>query len=90
MKADYQILIVDDDESIRRMLAAVLAREGFQTVTAAAPPARGPALLRELLMALLPAGADMAVHWCDPRLQSGQVATPGAADGSSPSRSIEI
>jgi two-component system response regulator AtoC len=34
MKADYQILIVDDDESIRRMLAAVLAREGFQTVTA--------------------------------------------------------
>lgn len=35
MKADYQILIVDDDESIRRMLAAVLAREGFQTVTAA-------------------------------------------------------
>ena len=54
--------------------------ENFQTVTAAAPPARGPALLRELLMALLPAGADMAVHWCDPRLQSGQVATPGAAD----------
>ena len=35
MKADYHILIVDDDESIRRMLAAVLAREGFQTVTAA-------------------------------------------------------
>ena len=35
MKADYQILIVDDDESIRRMLAAVLGREGFQTVTAA-------------------------------------------------------
>ena len=35
MKADYQILIVDDDESIRRMLAAVLAREGFQTATAA-------------------------------------------------------
>lgn len=34
MKADYQILIVDDDESIRRMLAAVLGREGFQTVTA--------------------------------------------------------
>jgi two-component system response regulator AtoC len=34
MKADYQILIVDDDESIRRMLSAVLAREGFQTVTA--------------------------------------------------------
>ena len=34
MKADYQILIVDDDESIRRMLAAVLAREGYQTVTA--------------------------------------------------------
>ncbi len=34
MKADYQILIVDDDESIRRMLAAVLEREGFQTVTA--------------------------------------------------------
>ncbi|WP_319243636.1 sigma 54-interacting transcriptional regulator [uncultured Propionivibrio sp.] len=34
MKADYQILIVDDDESIRRMLAAVLAREGFQTATA--------------------------------------------------------
>ena len=34
MKADYQILIVDDDESIRRMLAAVLAREGFQTVVA--------------------------------------------------------
>ncbi len=35
MKADYQILIVDDDESIRRMLAAVLAREGFQTAMAA-------------------------------------------------------
>ena len=35
MKTEYQILIVDDDESIRRMLAAVLAREGFQTVTAA-------------------------------------------------------
>src|SRR6266568_2051230 len=34
MKADYQILIVDDDESIRTLLAAVLAREGFQTVTA--------------------------------------------------------
>jgi two-component system response regulator AtoC len=34
MKADYQILIVDDDESIRRMLAAVLARDGFQTVSA--------------------------------------------------------
>ncbi len=34
MKADYQILIVDDDESIRRMLAAVLAREGYQTATA--------------------------------------------------------
>ena len=34
MKADYQILIVDDDESIRRMLAAVLEREGFQTVMA--------------------------------------------------------
>lgn len=34
MKADYQILVVDDDESIRRMLAAVLAREGYQTVTA--------------------------------------------------------
>ncbi len=34
MKADYQILIVDDDESIRRMLSAVLEREGFQTVTA--------------------------------------------------------
>ena len=34
MKADYQILIVDDDESIRRMLAAVLARDGFQTSTA--------------------------------------------------------
>ena len=34
MKAEYQILIVDDDESIRRMLAAVLSREGFQTVTA--------------------------------------------------------
>lgn len=34
MKADYQILIVDDDESIRRMLVAVLGREGFQTVTA--------------------------------------------------------
>jgi len=34
MKADYQILIVDDDESIRRLLAAVLAREGFQTGTA--------------------------------------------------------
>ena len=35
MRADYQILIVDDDESIRRMLAAVLAREGFQTAMAA-------------------------------------------------------
>jgi two-component system response regulator AtoC len=34
MKADYQILIVDDDESIRCLLAAVLAREGFQTVAA--------------------------------------------------------
>ena len=34
MRADYQILIVDDDESIRRMLAAVLARDGFQTSTA--------------------------------------------------------
>ena len=34
MKADYQILIVDDDESIRRMLAAVLEREGYQTVAA--------------------------------------------------------
>jgi two-component system response regulator AtoC len=34
MKADYQILIVDDDESIRTLLAAVLAREGFQTVAA--------------------------------------------------------
>jgi two-component system response regulator AtoC len=34
MKADYQILIVDDDESIRTLLGAVLAREGFQTVTA--------------------------------------------------------
>jgi len=34
MKADYQILIVDDDESIRSLLAAVLAREGFQTATA--------------------------------------------------------
>ncbi|MGE5384382.1 MAG: sigma 54-interacting transcriptional regulator [Betaproteobacteria bacterium] len=34
MKADYQILVVDDDESIRRMLSAVLAREGFQTATA--------------------------------------------------------
>jgi two-component system response regulator AtoC len=34
MKADYQILIVDDDESIRCLLAAVLAREGFQTATA--------------------------------------------------------
>ena len=34
MKADYQILIVDDDESIRRMLTAVLGREGFQTVSA--------------------------------------------------------
>lgn len=34
MKADYQVLIVDDDESIRRMLAAVLAREGYQTVAA--------------------------------------------------------
>jgi two-component system response regulator AtoC len=34
MKADYQILIVDDDESIRCLLAAVLAREGYQTVAA--------------------------------------------------------
>ena len=34
MKADYQILIVDDDESIRRMLAAVLVRDGFQVATA--------------------------------------------------------
>ena len=34
MKADYQILVVDDDESIRRMLALVLTREGFQTITA--------------------------------------------------------
>ena len=34
MKTDYQVLIVDDDESIRRMLSAVLSREGFQTVTA--------------------------------------------------------
>jgi two-component system response regulator AtoC len=34
MKAEYKILIVDDDESIRRLLAAVLSREGFQTVTA--------------------------------------------------------
>ncbi len=34
MKADYQILIVDDDESIRRLLSAVLVREGYQTVTA--------------------------------------------------------
>ena len=34
MKADYQILIVDDDESIRRLLAAVLAREGYQTAVA--------------------------------------------------------
>jgi two-component system response regulator AtoC len=34
MKADYQILIVDDDESIRTLLSAVLAREGFQTVAA--------------------------------------------------------
>ena len=34
MKADYQILIVDDDESIRRMLTAVLEREGYQTVAA--------------------------------------------------------
>jgi two-component system response regulator AtoC len=34
MKADYQILIVDDDESIRRMLAAVLSREGYQAVSA--------------------------------------------------------
>jgi two-component system response regulator AtoC len=34
MKADYQILIVDDDESIRTLLAAVLSREGFQTVAA--------------------------------------------------------
>jgi len=34
MKADYQILIVDDDDSIRSLLAAVLAREGFQTATA--------------------------------------------------------
>ena len=34
MKADYQVLIVDDDESIRRMLSAVLAREGYQTAAA--------------------------------------------------------
>jgi two-component system response regulator AtoC len=34
MKADYQILIVDDDESIRQMLAAVLEREGYQTIKA--------------------------------------------------------
>jgi len=34
MKADYQILVVDDDDSIRSLLAAVLAREGFQTATA--------------------------------------------------------
>ena len=32
--SDYQILIVDDDESIRSLLAAVLGREGFQTATA--------------------------------------------------------
>jgi len=34
MKADYQILVVDDDDSIRSLLAAVLAREGFQTASA--------------------------------------------------------
>ncbi len=45
MKADYQILVVDDDESIRRMLVAVLARDGFQTV-AAADGEEGLALFR--------------------------------------------
>lgn len=34
MKVEYQILIVDDDESIRRLLCIVLSREGFQTTTA--------------------------------------------------------
>lgn len=33
MKAEYQILIVDDDESIRRLLGVVLSREGFQITT---------------------------------------------------------
>lgn len=34
MKQDTQILIVDDDESIRKMLSVVLSREGYQTSTA--------------------------------------------------------
>lgn len=34
MKSDYQILIVDDDDSIRQLLSLVLAREGFQTASA--------------------------------------------------------
>ena len=54
--------------------------DNFHTVAVPAPAARGPALLRELLVALLPGGAHMAAHWCDPRLESGQIATPGAAD----------
>jgi two-component system response regulator AtoC len=34
MKQDTHILIVDDDESIRRLLSVVLSREGYQTSTA--------------------------------------------------------
>lgn len=34
MKQDTHVLIVDDDESIRRLLSVVLAREGYQTTTA--------------------------------------------------------
>ena len=34
MKQDTRILIVDDDESIRRLLSVVLSREGYQTSSA--------------------------------------------------------
>lgn len=54
--------------------------ENMPMVAVTAPAARGPALLLDLLTALLPPGTDMAVAWCDPRLDNGRVATPGAGD----------
>lgn len=35
MKADFTILIVDDEENVRKLLAAVLKREGYEVDTAA-------------------------------------------------------
>lgn len=35
MKSDFTILVVDDEENVRRLLAAVLKREGYEVETAA-------------------------------------------------------